>query len=90
MIYGIHLTLATLAHAAAWIYASFRPQLLIPDVTPKYLAMSRIATLALAFGYALATVLGLICRLPDSSATSSCPCRSSWVVLPGAESAHTQ
>jgi uncharacterized membrane protein len=61
VIYGIHLTLASLAHAAAWIYASFRPQLLIPDLTPKYLAISRIATLALAFGYALATVLGLIC-----------------------------
>ncbi|HEY3801013.1 MAG TPA: TMEM175 family protein [Kofleriaceae bacterium] len=63
VIYGIHLTLASLAHAAAWIYASFRPQLLIPELTPRYLAISRIATLALAFGYAFATLLGVACPI---------------------------
>jgi uncharacterized membrane protein len=63
VIYGIHLTLASLAHAAAWLYASFKPQLLIPGLTPRYLAASRVATLALALGYALATGLGLLCPI---------------------------
>jgi uncharacterized membrane protein len=60
VVYGIHLTLASLAHAASWLYASFHPDLLAPGISARYLRVSRFATLAPACGYSLATLLGLL------------------------------
>ena len=59
-IYGVHLMLASFAHAAAWIYCTYHPTLVIPELTPRYLRVSRFATLAPAIGYTLATAVGLL------------------------------
>jgi len=58
VIYGIHLVAASLAHAVAWVYATFHPALIRPEISERYLHYSRYATFAPALGYALATVLG--------------------------------
>lgn len=63
VIYGAHLTLASLAHGACWVYASSHPLLLRAGLSPRYLRASRWATLAPATGYALATSAGAILPL---------------------------
>jgi len=58
MIYGIHLCAASLVHAISWVYATFRPALLKPEISARYLHYSRYATFVPAVGYTLATALG--------------------------------
>jgi uncharacterized membrane protein len=60
VVYGVHLILASAAHAVCWLYATLRPHLVAPDISPRYLRYSRLAAFAPAVGYAIATVIGTL------------------------------
>ena len=58
--YGLHLTIAALIHGLIWVYVMKRPALLKRSLTKRYRRLSQGATFAIAAGYGLATVVGLI------------------------------
>lgn len=58
--YGIHLTVAAIIHGVTWLYAVDHPVLLNRTLTDRYRRLSRGTTFALAAGYGLSTVVGLI------------------------------
>jgi uncharacterized membrane protein len=60
VIYGVHLVAASLAHAISWVYATYRADLVRPEITQRYLHYSRIATFMPAIGYAIATTIGAL------------------------------
>lgn len=60
VVYGVHLTVAGLLHGGSWAYATLRPGVLGPAVTPRYRRVSRWASFTPAVGYALGTVVGAL------------------------------
>jgi len=56
--FGIHMTLIYVVHGSMWLYLTYRPWLLRPDVPEDYRRRSRLMAFLPAIGYAVATALG--------------------------------
>jgi uncharacterized membrane protein len=60
VVYGVHLTIASLAHGVCWIYATYHPEVLRSGISDRYRRLSRWASLSPALGYATATLVGSV------------------------------
>ena len=58
--YGLHLTIAAVIHGLIWVYVMRHPALLNRSLSKRYRRLSQGTTFAIAAGYGLATVIGLI------------------------------